>query len=203
MKFNRILGGAFGVFLLAACSGGSGDSSDSGNQPPPTSDSTQARFSCQPVGGGTATLAQSCIACWQGALAEREKAIDTRLDTAATLQLYNPQDTAGQQSIIQLTATAQPGVVFPAGSRPGLILGLPNPRNVPFLVQLQTCLADSCGEPQSRLSTDIDGDIAYLDFSQPQASAFDAVRVSFAQIGGALETQNLKLYEFCADGSAR
>lgn len=194
------------VFLIG-CGGGSGGASDNPNPTPQPTGSpapTPGQFACSPVGGGSATLASFCLQCPGDAVTDPQNAIDTQLDSAATVRLYNWNDTAGAQSVIDIKATAQSGVAFSAGGKAGLLFGLPDSFLVPFSGSISTYQDDALIDSRSFSSDEFlgqEGQTTYLGLDTTTAT-FNAVKLSLTQAGGGLEEQQFRLYEFCADGAA-
>ena len=105
---------------------------------------------------------------------------------------------------VSIRATAQPGIVFPAGSKPGAYTHVPG--NSPgYNVTIKTYLA---GVPQETSRTDSSNSnsdsLTYFTFAAPATKPFDAVEVLFSNqqpLPG--DTATLQILEICSDGGVR
>lgn len=194
---------ALAVSLLPACKGGGGGGGSVDTVP-----GAEAAFTCSYLGGDATTLSSLCVNCPHNAYADARAAIDLDLDTAASMTLYNPNDSAAQQGTLSLRATAPDGVVFAAGSTPGVALQLPVGSNVSYSatvvtyldsVQRETYLAEPGHAGASN------GELAYFGFPAGAATtmAFDAVELIVNESAPGLEQHVFKPIEFCSDGALK
>lgn len=182
--------------ILSACDGS------------PSDPFAAAPYQCASLGGGAASIQQSCINCPQNAVQNPALAIDGALDTAATISLYNQSSTVAGQSQISLRATAQAGIVFAAGSRAGLLLTLPQAEQLNYSATVTTYLD---GQPQETLPVTTahtgaqTGATIYAGFdrSRPTSLPFDSVEVLIAESAPGLEEHRYQVIEFCGDGGLR
>jgi hypothetical protein len=190
--------------VLAACGGGSG--AGAGTAGGNSGGGNSALFACAPVGGGSATISKVCVNCPQNAIADSASAIDTNLDTAATFSFYHPDDTSSQTSSMRLTAAAQSGIVFPAGSKAGLIFGLPTGQNVRFSATINTYLSGTLQDSRNVVAGNngaTNGETRYYGFdaSTPTTKQFDSVELLLTETLPSLEQHTYRAFEFCADGA--
>jgi hypothetical protein len=173
-----------------------------GTGPIPGGDSA---FSCSFVGGGAATVSGGCINCKIGALQNRQLAADTDLTSAATLNLYHPDDLASQEAQATLKVIAQDGVVFPEGSVPGIAMQQPLGSNAIYSIVVTTYLDGSAREsqPAGNFAGPSSGDLAYVGFTSPATMTFDAVEVTITETQPSLEEHVYRLIEVCGDGALK
>jgi hypothetical protein len=202
-KHTRSVSLSLVATLLVACGGGGGaGTSVSGN----SGGGNSALFACATVGGGSATINATCVNCPQNAIANSASAIDTNLDTAATFSFYHPADQASNTSSLRLTATAQSGIVFPAGGKAGLIFGLPTGQNVRFSATINTYLSGTLQDSRNVVAGNngaTNGEIRYYGFdsSTPTTKQFDSVELLLTETLPSLEQHTYRAFEFCADGA--
>ena len=191
--------------LLAACGGG-GTGGGAGG--PVGSGGNAALFACAPVGGGSATVKSTCVNCPGNTPTDTTLAIDTNLDTAASFSFYHPSDTSTQQSQISLRGTAQSGIVFPAGSKAGLIIGLPVGQNVRYSATVNTYWNGTLQETRNAVVGNTgatNGELRYFGFdgSTPTTKTFDAVELSLTESLPSLEQHTYRVFELCSDGAGK
>jgi hypothetical protein len=185
--------------LLAGLQGCGGGGADSG--PTQVVVPTGATFSCLPVGGGAATITAGCVSCRADAVSSINNAIDGDLTTAALVSTYHPDDLANQQTIINVTAKAQDGVVFPALSKGGVAMQLPTGLVADLAISVVTYLD---GKVQSTHNETVDttpaGDFVYVGFDTGTSIPFDAVELILTETQPNLEEHVYRIFEFCGDG---
>ena len=200
--------------LLAACGGSGGSSSGSsgsssgGSSSGGGSSGGSSAFTCSPVGGGSATVSSSCVSCPSNAATNARLAIDTNLETAAGLTLFNSSDVTAQQGQISLRGTAQSGIIFPAGSKAGLIIGLPTGQSVRYSATVNTYLSGTQQETRNVVTGNTgatNGEVRYFGFTaaSPTTRNFDAVEISITELTPGAERHDYRIFEFCSDGVAR
>jgi len=188
--------------FLSACGGGGSNRDGS------TEERSSSSFSCSPVGGGGATVSSSCVNCPRDAASNPGLAIDTDLTTAAGLTMFHQDDIAAQQSQITLRGTAQSGLVFPAGSKAGLAVGLPTGQNVRYSASVATYLGGAQQESRAVVvghTGATNGELQYFGFdaAQPTTRAFDAVELSISETTPGLERHDYRVFEVCSDGARK
>lgn len=175
--------------LLTACGGGDGE--DNGGEISPTS-----KAHCESITGGASSLTATCDGC---TISNQERAADGDLDTPAiaTVEL-----TAASATMI-IRATAQDGVVFPAGSHPGVFF---------------TGLRSSCDTCGTTIRTFLQGEeqesqpgftntdtteaasehVSFFEATMP----FDAVEIEDAGVvTPGVEDTIYRVYEICSEAS--
>lgn len=178
--------------VLAACSGGGGDggSGDDGG-------SVVAGSACEYItGGGTTTLlTPGCPSCTSEGEAS---SIDGNSDTHATIVF--PALASGDMA---LRATAQSGVVYPAGSHPGAIVsGSSSGGFVQSDLEIRLYFEGALVGVNSVASINGVGGGAqnptpyYVSYTAPVQ--FDAVEIGFYRATGDGESV-LNIHEFCSD----
>jgi hypothetical protein len=197
MKWNAM---ALLSLALSACSGGGGGAGDE----TPGAPLASAAFICDYVGGGDAKLDALCAHCPTGAVEHGGRMIDTDLASAARVSFYNPADTSGVQYDLTMTATAQEGIVFPAGTAPGIAVRLPV-GDVAYSVAVATLLNGVTQEsrpPASHAGTS-SGELRYFGFPEdaPATMEFDAVQVTLTESAPNFEEHVFEIIEFCGDGA--
>lgn len=175
--------------------GGSGGSGSSG-----AGSSSGGGFSvpCDAItGGGSQVSAATSMPCNNCSSADNGKAADGNLESFATATVGQSLPTSG----VSLRATAQPGIVFPAGSKPGAYTHVPD--NSPsYNVTIRTFLAGTQQESVRTDSSSTDSDaLTYFTFVNPATQPFDAVEVLFSNQQPLLtDTATLQILEICSDG---
>lgn len=178
---NRFLFVTAVAAALAAC--GSGD----GNVPAGCLDTL--------TGGGTAVSVDSgaCPGC---TVTDANRSIDASADSHALIGY----DTSGGEVLMR--ATAQPGVVFPAGNFAGALVQFPRRQSGGFSnvgISIRTYLNGVLQERVTSTQTtigNVDGAGAITLYGGETGQAFDAVEASM-NLGGGPAT--VMLYDFCAD----
>lgn len=198
--FQRLILTGVVTAALSSCNGGSGGNGGGGISP--------SAFICSPVGGGNATAQTSCVTCPTNAISNKLYAIDTNLDSFAGISLFQPGSSSNQQGDISLRATAQSGVVFPAGSRAGLIFGLPTGQNVRYSATVLTYLNGTQQESRQVVVGNTGathGEIQYFGFDStvPTTLQFNAVEITITETLPNLERHDYRAFEFCSDGVAQ
>jgi len=185
-----------GLALLQGCGGGSADSAAVDVIEVP-----QGRFHCASIGGGLATIEAGCVSCRKDAIANPEHAIDMDLATPMVINTYHPEDLANQQTIITVKATAQKGVVFPAGSSGGIAIQLPTgtPR---YNISVQTFLEGKLQSTHEETGyTHPEGRFHYVGFDPYGTSIpFDTVQMVLVETEPNLEEHVYRVLEICGDG---
>lgn len=178
------------VFLatsaLSACGGGGGDG---GNK-----DIAQG---CSPIaGGGTSTSTSVSPACSGCNVSDAAQAIDGNSATFATLNM--PANSAGS---VTLRATAQDGVVFPAGSLAGMLHSISYGTSVGLAISVVTYAAGvqqeqfnfNSGSGSSTQDSSNPGRVSYTTTRQ-----YDAVELNFTRAGGPGVVE-ARVHAFCSN----
>lgn len=160
-------------------------------------------------GGGASTTAMPCPgAC---SIDSPENAVDGSFSTAAGLSMPADPSGSGQSGGFLFSGAAQEGVVFPAGTVAGVVLGGVSPSNSGDLIQINTYLGQQpAGGQIVSLSGDIQGNGDFFcepsgatcEFSGDDAfvgmasqSDFDRIEIGIIHVGAG--TEPLQVYEFC------
>ena len=197
----RFAPAAIAALLLCACGGGGGSSSDgSGSSGGGSGGSSGGGFSvrCSGInGGGATTSTRSDASCHGCSSADGAKAADGNLDSFARLSVGQSLPTTG----VSLRATAQPGIVYAAGSRPGAYTHVPNNSSA-YSVTINSFLAGAQQESVTTDSSNNDSDsLTYFGLVSPTTKPFDAVELLFSnQHPVPTEIATLQVLEICSDG---
>lgn len=152
-------------------------------------------------------MSSSCVNCPGNSATNVKLAIDTNLDTAAGLTLFNSSgDPTAQSGQISLIGKAQNGIVFPAGSKAGVIFGLPIGGNVRYSATLNTYLSGTLQESDAvvvGVAGATNGEIRYYGFTpaNPTTKSFDAVEIAITELTPNAERHDYRVFEFCGDGA--
>ena len=173
------------VALVAGCGGGGGSNS-----------ANTVSGSCTSISGGASTLTADCTGC---TVQDRRFAADGSLSSFAQAVSAAGSATAN----VTIRATAQSGVVFPAGSAPGVFF---TPQRAPCTNCAVTVTTYLSGAPQesrpgsNNSSLSGDGASVYVGFTA--TLPFDALEVTetgpVTPMGGA---EIFRVYELCSDSS--
>lgn len=120
------------------------------------------------------------------------QSIDKNFDTKATMTFPNLQ--AGT---IELRATAQSGIVYPAGLQVGAVYGLNGSGQLDMTLSIVTYLAGAQQEQYQIVTSGSgggSGERTKTTFTSKKP--YDAVAVSYNRAGGSAAT--VDVYEFCA-----
>lgn len=189
----------FACLALAACGGGGGAPAPASGQTADNSGGDVANaggFCVQQIGNGggswVATFDASCVNC---ATANAGNAIDNDGDTSATVTM----DSTGTGAY-SLTAEAQSGVVFPAGSTPAI--KWEHFRTGPTNVQIDFVTYLDGVEQQREEPVILAGAVGamtgYGGTAQITATdPFDAIELAVVFGSGAMES--IDVFEFCGD----
>lgn len=203
----RIATASLAALLLSACVFGGGGSSDddgsssSGGGSGGGSSGGGASIACDAItGGGSRVSAANSTPCNNCSSADNGKAADGNLDSFATATVGQSLPTTG----VSIRATAQSGLVFPAGSKPGAYTHVPG--NSPgYNVTIKTYLAGVQQESSRTDSSNNDSAaLTYFTFASPATQPFDAVEVLFSNqqpLPG--DAATLQILEICSDGGVR
>jgi hypothetical protein len=161
------LAGAFAATLLAACGGSSGPQGASG--------------ACASITGGLATVEATGDVTRPAAAADGDFASHASASFTPLSQFAS------------ITATAQPGVVYPAGSVAGAFIHQLN-QGTASSTTITTLLDGQPVDSSSPASNAHDGDFSGVVASAP----FDAVRVSFTDTGEGAGA-DYRVFEICSD----
>jgi hypothetical protein len=183
-----------GSVTLASCLGGGGDGFDGGG----------TGFSqCESITGGnsrvTTSVASGCFGC---SVSEPELAADGDLFSAATVDV--PNSFAGQG--VSVRATAQPGIIFPAGQQAGVYFVGPTSSGFSspdLAVTISTYLGGELQETPTSYELhgpdETGGDYSLKSFAT--SKAFDAVEVMISNTQAA--TGPFSIYEICSNSSVQ
>jgi hypothetical protein len=179
----RILSRALLAFLplvsLAGCSGG-GDGVDA---------ATSAQ--CRTLSGGT-TQVEFVSTCTPCSSSGNAAAIDHNFDTKATMTMG--QAAAGSA---ELRASAQQGVVYPAGSTAGVVFDISASQQTALQVSVITYLNGSVQEQHPFGTSGVGGGSGQRDKSTFTAQQmFDGIGFSVSR--GISPAGGFSVYEFCA-----
>jgi hypothetical protein len=134
-----------------------------------------------------------CVGC---EVRNASRAIDG--DGASFATLFMPAAASGT---VALRALAQPGIVFPAGSRAGMLHSISYGDSTVVLITLATSLG---GEPQEEETFNFGSGASEQDPSRPATASFptsapyDAVELRFSRVGGPGEV-NARVHAFCSN----
>ena len=162
----------------------------------------QGQFTCTSIGGGLGTIEAGCINCKQGSIESKESAIDGDLTSATVLNTYHPEDLAQQQVVMTLKATAQKGVVFPAGSSGGIAIQLPT--GTPhYNISVQTFLEGELQSTHEETGYEHpEGRYHYIGFDPYGTSIpFDTVQMVLTETAPNVEEHVYRVLEICGDGA--
>lgn len=162
----KLVAGSFAAMGIVACNGGGGPA---------------ARTGCQSITGGLSTVTST------GSVANTGAAADGNAASYASAT-FSP---ASQSASV--TATAQDGVVYPAGSRAGAFVTQLN-QGTASTTTVTTLLDGRPVDSSSPASNASEDDFSGLIATGP----FDAVRVSFTDTGDAVGS-DYRVFEICSD----
>jgi len=152
---------------------------------------------CESVSGGSAQLTSSCVGC---TITQAGAAADRNLASAASATAM-PGATNATATI---RATAQPGVVYPAGSNAGVFYTPYSNVCSNCAVTINTYLDGAPAESRSGVNNSTGSDPAVLYTSVNALMPFDAVEIVFngtiSPLGDGLI---LKAFEICSSGGFR
>lgn len=156
----------------------------------------EAPDTCLPLGGGDAKVEFNRHApCPDCQISNPELAIDGDLSSFATMTI--PAHSGGS---VSLRATAQNGVVFPAGSSAATVFGLDAGKYHGTVFAQQTYLGDQAQDNGGEQITVIYGTPKGAPRKQAfkTTKPFDALQFVFLR-GEVNRTVNIQVYEFCVD----
>lgn len=141
------------------------------------------------AGGGTQVTAAPCATC---TVTNAPHAIDGVAETFAAIDFNNADPVTHQHpgGAAALRATAQSGIVFPAGSRAGALLTVA--RGADSTLTIQTYLGTQPQEAASMPVSPRDGALQVFETSLP----FDGVELQLADFS-ASNGAEFRVYEFC------
>lgn len=178
---------ATAVLILSACSGG-GDAGSGGDN---------LLQGCRPIaGGGTVTstsVSPGCVGCDVSTAAQ---AIDGNGSSFATLNM--PTNSAGS---VTLRATAQSGVVFPAGSLAGMVHSISYGTSAGLAISLVTYAGGVRQEQfnfNSGSGSSTQNPAAPARASYTTTRQYDAVELNFTRASGAGVVE-ARIHEFCSN----
>ena len=172
------------LFLIAACGGGGNDSS--GNP---------FGINCTAISGGGTQATQS-VQCSVANCTGNNKdaAIDNNLSSFATLRME--QNASGN---VKLRATAQNGIVYPAGTPAAVVYGLTRTGgNSTGAVQTITTYLGGVQQETNNVGNSggvQGGNETAGRRAMGTTLQFDAIELTYLQTGGA--AVEIQLYEFC------
>ena len=175
------------VLVVALVLAGCGSSSSPGDRAP----------SCDTITGGSSQFTSSCASgC---TIANPQAAADGNLDTSADI---TPVAGATSDSAT-FRATAQSGIVYPAGSKPGVMLTQP-----PFDSTANDVVTYLNGAMQERMSGNSTAAIqpgggganAYFTFTSTKQ--FNAVEFTTTNSWGSGKSPVYRVFEICSNGGS-
>jgi hypothetical protein len=151
---------------------------------------------CDSITGGSSQFTSSCTSC---AIATPSAAADGNLNTSADI---TPNSGATGDSAT-MRATAQSGIVFPAGSKPGVMLTQPR-----FDSTANDVITYMNGAMQERLAGNSTAAIkpgggqaaAYFTFTSTKQ--FNAVEFTTTNTWPSGQSPVYRIYELCSNGGA-
>ena len=208
---KRWLFAAASAIVLAGCDGGSDQ--DDVSLP----DGRSLTLRCDTISGGSAQTTSSvdplCVGC---AVTDADAVAD---DDPRSFASMDATDSPPQQSV-RIRSTAQPGIVFPAGSRVGAFVTRPPASGIDAqsVVTINTyaggvlqesgtrgastCIADcgSLNDVTFNAGDDLPKTFLWFETDEP----FDAVEIGFSAPGIHMQRPVvLKVYGLCSDGELR
>ena len=170
--------------FLSACGGGGGDGGGGGS----------AGLNCAAITGGNTqvTPTLNCAGC---TVSNAPAAIDGNTETYASL--FIP---AGVGGTLALRATAQDGIVYPAGTPAAVIYAIDRSSgNTLNTAETITTYLD--GAPQQTGNAGSVNNVSGGDVQRGRraigtAQQFDAIELAYAQSGGSASSE-VQVYEFC------
>ena len=179
--FRSLLLTSISALSLSACSGGSS----------PVTDNVGACYSMKNSNAVvTSSLSTPCVGC---SLTDAAKGADGDFNSAAVFMGGGPST---QTATVR--ATAQSGIVFPAGSNPGVIFE--NAGNTYYSLTITTYLAGAVQETGSICGLCGHGQPGYQKSNFTATKAFDAVEVALGSTqNGDVGTVTQKVFEICSN----
>jgi len=159
------------------------------------SDTAVSAGFCESITGGTSALTVTCTGCTVG---NQARAADGDLNSYATI---DPLGGATAETA-SFRATAQSGVVYPVGSKPGVAVVQPT-----FSSSVNDVVTYMTGTEQERMSTSSSKQIesvngkGYFTFTTTQQ--FDAVEFTTQNTWPTGQSPVYRVYELCHNGGAK
>lgn len=187
-QFTRLTVLLLALTGLYACGGGG----DDGGGP-------FGGINCAAISGGGTQATQS-VQCTGAACSGNNKdaAIDNNLRTFATLRMP-----PGASGTVALRATAQAGVVYPAGTPAAVVYGLTRSggNSTGTAQNIRTYLNGALQETGSISTSGTQGgDVPAGRRAIGTALPFDAIELSYLQSGGTADLE-IQIYEFCTSNN--
>ena len=203
MRAQRVNNRSLAVLALAFLSGcgGGGNNNSSGDTVGGGGGGGGGNSACVSITGGGSQVTASAdgVGCADCNVSNESAAVDDDLSTFATLTVNGASP--GHGALIR--ATAQPGVVFPAGQKAGAYVSVPAGTGQTYTVTINTYLTGTLQETNS--SDNSQGGVLGGHGSSFDGIAttkqFDSVEV-FVNNNQAGGTPEFHVYEICSDHSS-
>ncbi len=176
------------ALFMSACGGGGGGGSNGGGN---------LLQGCRPISGGSTATSMSvssgCVGC---NVSNAAQAIDGNGSTFATLNM--PASSAGS---VTLRATAQSGIVFPAGSLAGMVHSISYGTSAGLVISLVTYAG---GVQREQFNFNSGGGSSTQDPASPgrvsytTTQQYDAIELNFTRASGAGIVE-ARVHEFCSN----